>query len=296
MLDTLLASNLFQAVAPGTHVILVGDKDQLPSVGPGAVLHDLIHCGKMPVTYLTEIYRQQEGSRIITNAHAVNQGHLPDLRSVPQNTRSDFYWVEQDDPVQVAAMISRLVVERIPRSSATIPAATCRFSRPCAKANVAPSPSTPICSRRSTRLMSTNRLPVRQQALPRRRQGHADLQQLRQGRLQRRNGPDHPRGQRGQALHRAIRYRVVEYQQQEADQLLLAYAVTVHKSQGSEFPVVIMPLLSQHYVMLQRNLLYTGMTRAKKLLILVGSRRALATAVNNNTPMQRQTMLANRLG
>ena len=89
---------------------------------------------------------------------------------------------------------------------------------------------------------------------------------------------------------------VVEYQQQEADQLLLAYAVTVHKSQGSEFPVVIMPLLSQHYVMLQRNLLYTGMTRAKKLLILVGSRRALATAVNNNTPMQRQTMLANRLG
>jgi len=89
---------------------------------------------------------------------------------------------------------------------------------------------------------------------------------------------------------------VVEYQQQEADQLLLAYAVTVHKSQGSEFPVVIMPLLSQHYVMLQRNLLYTGMTRAKKLLILIGSRRALATAVHNNTPMQRQTMLANRLG
>lgn len=297
MLDTLLASNLFQAVAPGTHVILVGDKDQLPSVGPGAVLHDLIHCGKMPVTYLTEIYRQQEGSRIITNAHAVNQGHLPDLRSVPQNARSDFYWVEQDDPVQVAAMISRLVVERIPQVFGYDPCNDVQILTPMRKGEC------------GTIALNTNL----QQALNPPDVNKSSFQYgsklFRAGDkvMQTSNNYDKGvfNGEMGQIIlvdNEAKRFTVqfdigvVEYQQQEADQLLLAYAVTVHKSQGSEFPVVIMPLLSQHYVMLQRNLLYTGMTRAKKLLILVGSRRALATAVNNNTPMQRQTMLANRLG
>jgi exodeoxyribonuclease V alpha subunit len=296
MLDTLLASNLFQAVAPGTHVVLVGDKDQLPSVGPGAVLHDLIHCARMPVTYLTEIYRQQDGSRIISNAHAVNQGQLPELRAAPQNSRSDFYWVEQDDPAQVAAMISRLVVERIPQVFGYDPCSEVQILSPMRKGEC------------GTIALNASL----QQALNPPARNKSSFQYgnklFRTGDkvMQTSNNYDKGvfNGEMGQIIlvdNEAKKFTVqfdvgvLEYQQQEADQLLLAYAVTVHKSQGSEFPVVIMPLLSQHYVMLQRNLLYTGMTRAKKLLILIGTRRALSIAIHNNAPMQRQTMLIARL-
>ena len=296
MLDTPLASSLFKAVRPGTSVVLVGDKDQLPSVGPGAVLHDLIVSRRVAVTELTEIYRQADGSRIVTNAHLVNVGRMPDLRPVPPTVKADFYWVEQPDSARAADLICKLIVERIPKVFGFDLMNDVQVLSPMRKGDC-----------------GTLAMNSRLQAALNPSDGYKESFQsggrmFRTGDrvMQTRNNYEKGvfNGEMGRVLFVDNATKVftvqfdsgvVEYSQMDCDQLLLAYAVTVHKSQGSEYPVVIMPVLTQHFIMLQRNLIYTGMTRAKKLLIMIGTRRALGMALRNDRPSQRETGLVQRL-
>ena len=296
MLDLSLADNLFCAVAPGTRVVLVGDKDQLPSVGPGAVLCDLIECGRVPVTYLTEVYRQSQDSRIITNAHLVNASQMPDLQPLPQNVLGDFYWIEQDDPAHVADMICRLITQRIPNAFGFNPINDVQVLTPMRKGG---------CGTIELNEALQNALNPPSDGKAEFRSGDR-LFRVGDKVMQTANNYDKGVFNGEMGLIASIDNNdkkfvvhfdaaTVEYQQIDADQLAPAYAVTIHKSQGSEYPVVIMPVLTQHYVMLQKNLVYTGMTRAKKLLIMIGSRKALSIAVRNNTPSTRLTRLAERL-
>lgn len=297
MLDIQLALFLFRAIAPGTTVVLVGDSDQLPSVGPGTVLMDLILSGKAHVTHLSQIYRQGAGSRIITNAHAVNSGRLPDLNPVPKDKLSDFYWIEQDDPEQVVEIIGTMVQSRIPQrfkfdSMRDIQVLTPMNRGSCGTKTLNESLQTALNP-------DSNRKPHFIYGERKFRSGDRVMQI--------RNNYDKGvfNGDMGRLFfidHSNKTFKVafdgnqeVEYDFIEADQIVLAYAITVHKSQGSEFPVVILPILTQHYIMLQKNLLYTGMTRAKKLLILIGNRRALSMAVNNIRQEPRYSLLRDRL-
>jgi len=295
MLDVLLADHLFQAVRPGTRVVLVGDRDQLPSVGPGAVLQDLILCGRLPVTHLTRIYRQEANSRIITNAHAVNQGRMPDLHAVPQHVTADFYWIEQEDPERVAETIARMVAERIPQRFGYDPLSDVQVLVPMHRGSCG---AIALNARLQESLNPGGRRPEFGFGERRYRAGDRVMQTVNNYDKGVFNGE---LGRIGEVNSKAKTFTVdfdvgrVEYEWADADQIIHAYAVTVHKSQGSEFPVVIMPLLTQHYVMLQRNLVYTGMTRAQRLLIMVGTRRAMGIALRNNTPMLRHTRLTERL-
>ncbi|NLZ63568.1 MAG: ATP-dependent RecD-like DNA helicase [Lentisphaerae bacterium] len=295
MLDITLGASLFRAIAPGTRVVLVGDKDQLPSVGPGAVLHDLVNCKQIPVTFLTEIYRQSGDSRIIVNAHAVNQGRMPDLRPTPTGRLADFYWLEQDDPDTAADWLTRMVVERIPKAFGFDPMTEIQVLSPMHKG---------VCGIQALNSRLQEALnPSRNGKIPELVSG-GRVFRLGDRVMQTANNYDKGvfNGEMGRisclnknSFSVIFDQTEVNYDLSEADQLVLSYAVTVHKSQGSEFPVIILPVLTQHYVMLQRNLIYTGMTRARKLLIMIGSHKALEIAVRNNAPMRRLSLLAQRL-
>ena len=301
MLDTQLASSLFCAVVPGTRVVMVGDKDQLPSVGPGAVLFDLISCGKIPVTYLTEVYRQAEGSRIITNAHAVNNGQMPDLRPLqpsPANPNAlcDFYWVEQEDPVRAADIIVRTVTQRVQPVFGFDPVLDVQVLAPMRKGEC----GTMVLNEQLQNALNppSDDKPFFELGSRLFRMGDKVMQTSNnydKGVFNGEVGVVTDIDNENNTFHVLFDVGKVEYQQVDADQLQLAYAVTVHKSQGSEYPVVLMPVLNQHFVMLQKNLVYTGMTRARKLLIMVGTRRALGIAVSNDRPNKRRTRLAQRI-
>lgn len=295
MLDIFLADSLFCAINPGTRVILVGDKDQLPSVGPGTVLQDLINCRLLPVTFLTEIFRQKQGSRIIVNAHAVNQGSFPDLKSVDKNSLADFYWIEQEDPEKINSIIVRLISERIPKVFRFDPINDVQILSPMRKGNMG---ITALNELLQEVLNPAQELEKPEFYLANR------VYRLGDKVMQTSNNYDKSVFNGEMGIISSINkddFSVlfdqgdVNYLKAEADQLTHAYAVTVHKSQGSEFPVVIMPVLTQHFVMLQRNLIYTGMTRAKKLLIMIGTKNAMGIAVRNNAPMKRVSLLENRL-
>ncbi len=294
MLDTELANHLFRAIPARMHVVLVGDRDQLPSVGPGMVLHDLIASRQFPVTSLVTVYRQGAHSRIVTNAHLVNRGELPDLKPLPPGVKGDFYWIEQEDPERAVQTIARMIAERIP--------ATFRFN-PLADVQVLAPMHKGSCGAQALNELLQKTL--NGEPRPDFRVGER-LYRVGDRVMQVSNNYDKGvfNGELGRiakvdagAKTFAVAYDIgeIEYGWHEADQVRLAYAVTVHKSQGSEFPVVVLPLLSQHYVMLQRNLVYTAMTRAKKLLVMIGSKKALAIAVRNDRPASRHTRLAVRL-
>ena len=294
MLDLPLAAACLSAVRPGASVVLVGDVDQLPSVGPGRVLADCIASGFFAVTRLRRIFRQAENSAIIVNAHRVNAGKLPE----PPSGRglSDFYWIEQEDPVAVPERISRLVAERIPARFHLDPFEEIQVLTPmnrgsCGAAslnerlaaclNPAPAPELSIGERKFKVGDKVMQIANNYDKLV----FNGDL-----GRLKwiasdcRRFAVVFDNGE-----------RTVEYEADELRELAPAYAITIHKSQGSEFPAVVVPLLTQHYLMLRRNLLYTAMTRAKKLLVLVGSRRAVEMAVNNARVEPRFSLLGSKL-
>jgi len=294
MLDTALARDLLIAVRPGTHVVFVGDRDQLPSVGPGCVLHDLIASNRIPVTQLTEIYRQDEHSRIVSNAHCVNRGTMPDLRSVQPSQLVDFYWIDQDDPERAADVISRMVAERIPERFGLNPVTDIQVLAPMHRGTCGAQSLNEILQQR----LNPDPKPQFQVGERRFRSGDRVMQVV--------NNYDKGvfNGELGQIVHVDAKnktFRVhfdvgpVDYDFHEAVQIQLAYAVTVHKSQGSEFPCVVMPVLTQHYIMLQRNLVYTGMTRARRLLVMVGTRKALAIAIRNDRPQLRWSRLCARL-
>lgn len=295
MLDIILAYQLFQAIPAGCSVVLVGDSDQLPSVGPGRVLNDFMASGFFGVTKLTKIFRQQQDSFIISNAHRVNSGKLP-LAETPESGKlSDFYWIEQDDPAKAAAVIAALVTERIPKRFKFDPLNDIQVLSPMNRGEC----GTGELNEKLSSLLRGEDVPHFQVGNTVFKQGDRVMQNTNNYDKNVFNGDLGSIVMLDRQNHKfTVCFdddRFVSYDFDEANQLNAAYAITIHKSQGSEFPVVVMPILSQHFVMLRRNLIYTGMTRAKKLLIIVGSRKAMEIAVNNTRVRPRYSLLAQRL-
>jgi exodeoxyribonuclease V alpha subunit len=277
---------------PATQLVLVGDVDQLPSVGAGSVLADVIASEAATVIRLTEIFRQAAQSKIVVSAHQINQGEVPDL-DTPAGS-ADFYFIGRDDPEAARQTIVDLVAERIPARFSFDPISQIQVLAPMHRGDL----------------------------------GTAALNRALQERLNKGDGQELVRGERafrrgdkvmqlrndydkgvfngdigvilaldgeGRTVTVDFDGRIASYERAELDQLQHAYAVTIHKAQGSEYPAVVIPLVTQHYMMLQRSLLYTAVTRGKKLVVLVGSKRAVALAVNNQTARQRYTWLAERV-
>ena len=286
MLDLLLASSLLKAIRPSTSVILVGDVDQLPPVGPGNFLRDMIEAGRFPVQKLTRIFRQEEGGSIVDNAHRINGGEFP----VFSRTSGEFYLLEQENPSRVADMIVDLCSTRIPARYSLDGVSDIQVLSPMYKGDAG-------ATNLNLRLQDALNPGGKRLGDMKFRIGDKVMQLRNNYEKMVFNGdlgrvvdfdPSGPR------LTVQFDYRV-DYDRSELDELTLAYAVTVHKSQGSEFPGVVMPLLTQHYIMLYRNLLYTAVTRARRLVVLVGTQRAVGLAVRNVRTEQRFSSLAERL-
>lgn len=289
MIDILLFYNLMKAIPSNMRLILVGDIDQLPSVGAGNVLRDIIDSQQIPVVRLTRIFRQAQSSRIVMNAHAINAGQFPNIKN---GLDTDFFFIGQEDADDIVKLIIGLVRDRLPKKYG-YPAKEIQVLTPMQRGTVgagnlnielqnALNPSGPSLARGGYTFRQGDKV------------------------MQIRNNYDKNvfNGDIGyitavdtnvRTLSVTFDNRVVEYDITELDEIVLAYAVIIHKSQGSEFPVVVMPVTMKHYVMLQRNLIYTGITRAKKICVLVGTTKALAYAIRNNTVSKRNTKLKERL-
>jgi len=292
MLDLVLTNNLLKAVDPRSHLLLVGDVDQLPSVGAGDVLRDIIASGLPAVTRLDVIFRQAQDSLIVTNAHRINQGWLP---RTPRSAQ-DFFLFLQSDPDKAAALLVDVVKNRIPR----------RF-------NLDPSRDIQVLSPMYRGSMGvTNLNEMLQEALnppapnrPERRMGGRTLRvgdRLMQTRNDYEKGVYNGDIGRLAVLDRVEQTVVVDfegrtvlYDWMDLDQVVHAFAISVHKAQGSEYPAVVIPMTMQHYLMLQRNLLYTAVTRARRLVVLVGTKKAIAVAVRNSKVSRRHSALDWRL-
>lgn len=289
MIDVILMNSLLKAVPSHMRLILVGDIDQLPSVGAGNVLRDIIDSGVVPVIRLTKIFRQAQTSRIITNAHKINQGIFPDISN---GRDADFFFIKQEDPEKAAQEIVNIVKNRIPKAyhystnDIQVLAPMQRSVVGATNLNIilqeAINPEGDCLSRGGFKYRKGDRV------------------------MQIRNNYDKEvfNGDIGfvsevdmdeRSLTVIYEGRAVEYEDNELDEVTLAYATTIHKSQGSEYPVVVIPLLMTHFVMLQRNLVYTGITRAKKICIIVGTTKALAYSVHNMVVLKRNTKLKERL-
>lgn len=292
MLDLLLMNHLLKAVPPGAHLLLVGDVDQLPSVGAGSVLKDIIASGSAAVVRLQTIFRQAAGSFIVENAHRVNRGQMPEWRT---GHSQDFFLFKVEDAEQAASLVVEVVAERIPR----------RFGLAPTEIQVLTPTHRGMAGVANLNLLLQARLNPPDPARPERRSGGRILR-VGDRVMQTTNNyqKDVYNGDLGeivgvnlieQTLTVRSDGREIDYSFLEMDELMHAYAISVHKAQGSEFPAVVIPLLTQHYLMLQRNLLYTAITRARRLVVLVGMPRAIAIAVNNNQVADRYTGLAARL-
>ena len=289
MIDIVLMNALLKAIPQGMRLILVGDIDQLPSVGAGNVLRDIIDSETVPVIRLTRIFRQAQSSRIIMNAHRINEGKMPDISN---GKDTDFFFMQKEDPQEAADEVMRLVKNKLSRYYQT-PPSQIQVLTPMQKGIVG-------AANLNTILQET----LNPQGEGLRRGGF--VFRVNDKVMQIRNNYDKEvfNGDIGMidAVDVAARNlkvnfdgRIVEYDVTELDELTLAYATTIHKAQGSEYPIVVMPVLMNHFVMLQRNLIYTGITRAKKILVLVGTRKALSYAVRNVTVTKRNTLLKERL-
>lgn len=295
MIDIQLAVHLFRAVPRHGLLVLVGDVDQLPSVGPGCVLRDIIESGRLPVFRLTEIFRQDEGSRIVRNAHRVNSGQMPELPGKDEGMAGggDFFFVKADTPGRGVELILKLVAEAIPRRFRFNPMNDVQILTPMQKGEL---------GARNLNAAMQAALNPRGHGVERFgwtfREGDRVMQTENDYDKDVFNG-DIGRIEKVDSAEQevVVRFddRKVAYDFQELDELTPAYAVTVHKSQGSEYPCVVLPLHTQHYVMLQRNLLYTGITRGKKLVVMVGTEKAVALAVRNAEARRRNTTLRRRL-
>ncbi len=294
MLDLILFNNLLKAVDPAAHLLLVGDVDQLPSVGAGDVLRDLGRCGRVPVVRLTQIFRQAADSHIITNAHRVNQGRMPVFETAER--ARDFFLFAKDDPDEAADWVVDVVQNRIPRKFGLNSLADVQVLAPMHRGAVG-------VGNLNGRLQAALNPPAPGKA---ERQIGGRVLRVGDRVMQIRNNyqKDTFNGDIGrivdvdlesQTLTVEFDGRPVFYDWVEADELQHAFAVSIHKAQGSEFPAVVIPLLTQHYLMLQRNLLYTAITRAKQLCVLVGTRKAIGIAVRNAMVAQRWSGLAARL-
>ena len=289
MIDVILMNSLLKAVPPHMKFILVGDIDQLPSVGAGNVLRDIIDSGVVPVVRLTRIFRQAQSSRIITNAHKINQGVFPDISN---GKDSDFFFIKQEDPELAANEIVNIVKNRIPKAfhystnDIQVLAPMQRSVVGATNLNIilqeSINPEGEFLSRGGFKYRRGDRVMQIRNNYDK-EVFNGDIGFVKEVNMEERS------------LSIIYEGRVVEYEDNELDELTLAYATTIHKSQGSEYPVVVIPLLMTHFVMLQRNLIYTGITRAKKICIIVGTTKALAYSVHNMVVLKRNTKLKERL-
>lgn len=292
MIDILLMHNLLKAVPNGATLILVGDVDQLPSVGPGNVLSDIIVSGRAPVVKLEEIFRQARESSIIVNAHRINQGMHP---SAPErnNELDDFYFIEKDQPEDVLEIIIELATERIPKRFGFDPlediqVLTPMHRGPAGSANLnvelqkALNPKSPGINRAGFEFRVNDKIMQTRNNYDK---------EVFNGDIGRIANLDYE----AKSMEVSFDGRKLPYDFSDLDEIVPAYAISVHKSQGSEYPAVIVPVLTQHYLLLQRNLFYTAVTRGKDLVIMVGARKALAIALKNEGTKKRYTALAGRL-
>jgi exodeoxyribonuclease V alpha subunit len=293
MVDVVLMNQLLRAIPNHAAVLLVGDVDQLPSVGPGAVLADLIASGTVPTVRLTEIFRQAAASRIIVNAHRINAGRMPEA---PQTTgaESDFYLIPCDGPEQVQDRLLRSVTERIPRRFGLDPVAEVQVLTPMNRGGL---------GARALNVALQERLnPSAEPRITRFGWTYAPGDKVIQlvndydkevfnGDIGRIAAIDPEEG----LVRVDFDGRPVEYELGELDELSLAYATSIHKAQGSEYPAVVIPLATQHYTLLERNLLYTAVTRGRSLVVLIAEPKALAMAVKRIGSTKRLTKLRERL-
>lgn len=291
MLDLPLACALIKALPRHAALILVGDVDQLPSVGPGSVLKDIIQSGCFPVTHLNEIFRQAEGSSIVMNAHAINRGEMP-VSGVP-GSGSDFFIIEEEDPEKAVATILRLVKNHIPTRLKLSPVRDIQVLAPMIRGALGArnlneqlqevlNPGDEFLERFGTRFREHDKVMQLENDYDK------DVFNGDVGFVQRIDVDE-------QQMVARFGDRFVHYSFTELDELAPAYAITVHKSQGSEYPCVVIPVHTQHYMMLQRNLLYTAITRGRKLVVLVGTKKAISMAVSRHDVSARKTALRLRL-
>ncbi|RKU26540.1 ATP-dependent RecD-like DNA helicase [Candidatus Poribacteria bacterium] len=290
MVDIVLMNRLMQAVPTDASLILIGDTDQLPSVGAGNVLNSLIQSMKIPIVKLTEIFRQAQQSMIVTNAHLINTGEFPKL-SGPKDR--NFFFIESDDDEESVELITTLISKRLPKHYNYHPIDDIQL----------------LCPMRKGSLGSENLNQQLQEVLnPNAEQAVRGWHTFRVGDkvMQIRNNYDYDvyNGDIGRIagidqVEKTVKVRfpekIVAYDMADLNELVLAYATTIHKAQGSEYPAVVIPIHTQHYLMLQRNLLYTGITRAKERVIIVGTKQALGICIRNNQVMERNSYLAERL-
>jgi exodeoxyribonuclease V alpha subunit len=290
MIDILLMYNLLKAVPDTMTVVISGDIDQLPAVGAGNVLGDLIGSDVIPVTRLTHIFRQAAQSRIIVNAHRINAGKIPDL-SAAKN--SDFFFMEADGGDGLTETIVELCAKRLPKYYKVNPVTDIQVLTPMKRGEAG--------SENLNRLLQAALNPsgvCLRRGATEYRKGDKIMQVKNNYEKQAFNGDIGVIDKvdlEEKSLTVLFDGRAVTYDVLELDELMLSYAVTVHKSQGGEFPIVVMPVTFKHYNLLQRNLLYTGVTRAKKVLVMLGEKRAVGYAVNNAISGNRNTDLAERL-
>jgi exodeoxyribonuclease V alpha subunit len=293
MVDLPLMYHLLKAVPPWMRLIVVGDKDQLPSVGPGNLLHDIIESGTVDVVRLDEIFRQEKESLIVVNAHRINQG-LPLVHAPRTEKNADFYFICQNDDRKAFQTILKMCSSSIPYKLGLSPL----------------SPQIQVISPMYKGIVGVDNLNAELQALL--NPGGEGLQvgtrvfRARDKVMQVRNDYDKDvfNGDIGSVVHADkargrllvdFDGRTVRYERDELNDVTLAYAVSVHKAQGSEYQAVIMPLMTQHFIMLQRNLFYTALTRAKKLSVVVGSYKALWIAIKNDRPVKRNSLVKDKL-
>lgn len=289
MIDIILMNNLTKALPTTMRLVLVGDIDQLPSVGAGNVLRDIIDSGVIPVVRLTRIFRQAQSSRIVMSAHAINRGCFPDISN---GQHTDFFFMKQEEPEKVAETIVSLVRDRLPKA----------YRQPNANIQVLTPMQRGVVGAANLNVALQQALNHNTAALV--RGGYTFKEGDRVMQLRNNYDKDVYNGDLGYVRSVDMEERtltvdfdgqMVEYEASELDELTLAYATTIHKSQGSEYPIMVMPVLMTHYVMLQRNLIYTGITRAKKICVLVGQTKALAYAIHNMKVLKRNTRLKERL-
>src|SRR5271169_1560511 len=295
MVDVILANKLVKAVAPGAHLLLVGDVDQLPSVGAGEVLRDLLAAGTLPVVRLTKIFRQAQRSGIVVNAHRINAGQLPALAGF-----GDFFWFGSEEGEQTAALVTDIVARRIPARFGLDPRRDVQVLCPMHRGPAGAG---------NLNLLLQEALTPYAEGRPERRYGGRVFRVGDKGTQLRNNYEKGAagifNGTVGVVTGLSVEEQTltvltdedekVDYGFDELDELAHAYAVTIHRSQGSEYPAVVIPLTMSSWLMLRRNLLYTGVTRARKLVVLAGSRRALAAAVRTKGSGRRHTALDHRL-
>ena len=291
MIDTVLMYHLLKAIPQTATWIIVGDVNQLPSVGAGNVLKDIIASKSVPVVELTEIFRQAKESRIIVNAHKINNGEFPYLK--PTGPKDDFYFIEEEDPEEVLRIILKLTTDRIPNrfgfdSIDSIQVLTPMHRGIVGAGNLNIELQNALNSGEGGIVRGNRAFRVRDKVMQIKNNYDKEVFNGDIGRIKRIDLEQ-------QIVTITFDGRHVEYDYPDLDEIVLAYAVSVHKSQGSEYPAIIIPILIQRYMLLQRNLIYTAVTRGRKLVVIVGTKKALAIGINNNKTQRRFTYLKHRL-